>query len=253
MYVAIQSALAQPQQFFSSPHYSPHSWHLQQAPSSHQSSAFAQSVFQQSAPSALYPTPPPPGISTSSSSLAFALGEPAPKPTKNVHRPSESSKFFDNFLAQQSAHLQQPRTPHRPLNLVPKESPDPLAFSSPSTHPPAVTPRKRKAALVSESSPAKRVRAVGEVHTTPRPRENNKLSLSATSTPKQKLQVYVELPPVPKSYRTPSRSQSGASSHRLGGSNDDEDLGGFGSDDLHDTSVHLYSSGRGTSGDERGT
>ncbi|KAH8077046.1 hypothetical protein BXZ70DRAFT_709469 [Cristinia sonorae] len=239
-----------------SPHYSPHLWQSHHAPSAHHTSAFAQSVFQQSAPSALYPTPPPPGISTSSSSLAYALVEPPQKPSKIVHRPVESAKFFDNFLAQQSAQLQHPKTPHRTSHLIPKDSPDPLAFSSPSVRTLAVTPRKRKAMPVAESSPAKRIHPLDSLPSppppehTPRAADGRTQTKCATPTPKQKMQVYVELPPVPKSHRTPSRSQSRISSQHIVAS-DDDDLGGFGSDDARESHGDgLYSSGRGP-GDER--
>lgn len=199
----------------------------------------------------MYPTPPPPGISTSSSSLAHALGEP-PKPHKIVHRPSESAKFFDSFLAQQAAQQQRPRTPHRPTYSTPKESPDPLAFSSPPLRTLTVTPRKRKAVPPLESSSVKRPHAneVAHIPSACPPRDETP-SLNVTPTPKQKLQVYVELPPVPKSHRTPSRSQSQVSSRRVPQS-DDDDLGGFGSDDMHGRRTdRQHSSGR--AGDELGT
>ncbi|THH23071.1 hypothetical protein EUX98_g8109 [Antrodiella citrinella] len=194
-----------------SSHYSPQAWPSQHPPSNHQSSAFAQSLFQQSAPSTMYPTPPPPGISTSSSSLAYALGEPPLKPNRTVHRPAESNKFFDNFLAHRTTQAQQPKTPHRPTTTTTMESPDPLAFSSPSTRTLDVTPRKRKAAPVTESSSAKRTHSttdapgLSSLHGTPKARDE-KRPLNATPTPKQKLQVYVELPPVPKAHHRSVKS-----------------------------------------------
>ncbi|TCD62425.1 Sister chromatid cohesion protein 2 [Steccherinum ochraceum] len=139
--------------------------------------------------------------------------------------------------------MQQPKTPHRPVHVVPKESPDPLAFSSPVL---SVTPRKRKALPPPDLTSAKRVHSnlnqspAPSPFGTPKTRDNGKQPMNVTPTPKQKLQVYVELPPVPKSHRTPMSSQAHA--RRI--SADDDDLGGYGSDEGHHS--NMRSSGRAT-------
>jgi len=148
-------------------------WTSPLPPSSYQTTHFAQSVFQRTAPSTAYPTPPPPGINTSSSSLAYALGGPSPHPQPHhqphpprVYQPQESQAFYDDFLERKSRQMNQVPTPivkaepvrlehARPVTPPPKakqappeESPDPLALRSggatrtmPST---SVTPQKRK-------------------------------------------------------------------------------------------------------------
>ncbi|KAF4617468.1 hypothetical protein D9613_005695 [Agrocybe pediades] len=72
-------------------------------PSSFQTTPFAHSVFQRTAPSTAYPTPPPPPpFNPSSSSLAFALGAPEPpkpaNPPPKVYQPKESPAFYEAFL-----------------------------------------------------------------------------------------------------------------------------------------------------------
>ncbi|KZT19995.1 ARM repeat-containing protein [Neolentinus lepideus HHB14362 ss-1] len=87
-------------------HYPPNSWVPSPSHTSYYSNAFAHSVFQHTAPSASYPTPPPPGISASSSSLAYALVEPKPKSCKPTYRPEDSQQFFNNFLSQTGEGIQ---------------------------------------------------------------------------------------------------------------------------------------------------
>ncbi|KAF9046656.1 hypothetical protein BJ165DRAFT_1369666 [Panaeolus papilionaceus] len=123
-------------------------WSQQQyPPSSYQTAPFAQSVFQRTAPSTAYPTPPPPSLpSSTSSSLAFALGpisrqhstshtpqhsaappsappqqqqqqplpQPAPQPAK-VYQPQESHAFFEDFLERKVHQL--PQRP-QPIQLA---------------------------------------------------------------------------------------------------------------------------------------
>ncbi|KAI0927411.1 hypothetical protein AcV5_007956 [Taiwanofungus camphoratus] len=243
-------------------------------PSTYHTSPFAQSVFQHTAPSAAYPTPPPPGISTSSSSLAHALGEPVPKTPKTQYSSHESSGFFNNFLAQTSAQIdvQAPvadngKSTPRCVKAPPKEedSPDPLAFSHLSPRAPVhthQTPRKRKDVAYLESPSIKRVQT-GEgsrSFTTPS-RRGSAVSTPApstsqgTPTPKRKLMPYVEVPPLPKSYLTPT-SQRRHGSHtqsviRKGKGKeigyDADDLGGFGSEDDDGPSTSQNSLGPGGS------
>ncbi len=64
----------------------PPQWSPPAPPSAFQTTAFAQSVFQRTAPSNAYPTPPPAAMNSSSSSLAFALG---PLPSRTQQPPSQ--------------------------------------------------------------------------------------------------------------------------------------------------------------------
>ncbi|KZT11764.1 uncharacterized protein LAESUDRAFT_733751 [Laetiporus sulphureus 93-53] len=223
-------------------------------PSSYQTIPFAQSVFQYTSPSSSYPTPPPPGIRSSSSSLANALGEPVPKPARTVYHPEESAQFFNNFLAESSAqasssqqtaapavHQDVKASPRKLARIVQKreDSPDPLAFdvSSPEMPNVTATPRKRKQMAYVEISSSKRQHME---HT-------SMFGYSASvdpfasqsqsaSTPKKKLQPYIDIPAFPKQYLTPT-------SHRRDGypltgdvkgkgrASEGDDLGGFGSDE----------------------
>lgn len=126
--------------------------------STYETSPFAQSIFQHTTPSAAYPTPPP-GISSSSSSLAMALKEPTPKKpaAKKVYKAEESGRFFDTFLAQQTAEMKKSvgsttvtsshaleKTPRKP-KIQREASPDPFSAA------PSTPSRKRKAASALES------------------------------------------------------------------------------------------------------
>ncbi|EDR13190.1 uncharacterized protein LACBIDRAFT_292430 [Laccaria bicolor S238N-H82] len=212
------------------------------APSHFQTSPFAQSVFQRTAPNTAYPTPPP-GITPSSSSLAYALGQPPPQlqsaAQPKVYRPEESPAFFNQFLEQKTREMVQAMPPFpapaRPTtppskNRPPEESPDPLALAPSSTA--AVTPRKRKP-VVEIVSPSKRVHSVKSLpsfqHTTNPvtpsssassvPRTPTTISTAPTSsmsqgsftstlTPKRVNLAYVFVPPSP--YLTPFSSRKGS-------------------------------------------
>lgn len=203
-------------------------------------------MLQQTAPSAAYPTPPPPGISSSSSSLAFALGKPPPKPAPRQYRVEESPQYFNEFLRREAAapaapvastsHQGQPsNTPWRTIKESGTESPDPLALTPVTPH-----SRKRKAAQALESPTVKRApsatpsthsQSAREASTTPR-------ESKGTPTPrKQKMQAFVELPPVPRLYPTPkaeSKSSSQTPSHKAIGkrkAGDQNDLNGFASEE----------------------
>ncbi|CAL1713404.1 unnamed protein product [Somion occarium] len=240
-------------------------WSPQAQSSTYQSTPFAQSVFQHVTPSSFYPTPPPPGISTSSSSLASALGpppkpqqkppqRPPPKPPKPVYQPSESAEFFDNFLAEQTAKTQRRVTPPQTLRMLQDDSPDPLAFSPVTARTSTATPRKRKAAQVLESPTIKRI------HT---PSGSLQSSLSTDRHEKtpiaKRKQVFVELPPVPRSIQgmsTPRRDRSSSQTvSRNGIESDSDDLGGYGTDSPTRNRLfdHVKSSGRRATGerDER--
>lgn len=228
-------------------------------PSTYQASAFPQSILQRTTPSTSYPTPPP-GITTSSSSLAFALGKPVTRSTPNVYRPEEPTQFFNNFLEQKSRQMDPSRatTPPSRKEQVPLESPDPLTLapsSSTAFSVYAVTPRKRKPEIQAESPSLKRVQSTSMFVTphksfsqqTP---SSTQTSTTATATSKssQKLQPYIEVPPLPKSWFTPLRSASQKSvtslSRKMQGKMkvDDmlDDLGGYGSVDDDDYSTKRY-------------
>ncbi|KAF8158512.1 hypothetical protein B0H34DRAFT_797892 [Crassisporium funariophilum] len=216
--------------------------------SSYQTPPFAQSIFQRTAPSTAYPTPPPPGISSSSSSLAFALGGPTqqikqPSHSARVYQPQESHVFYDDFLErkvrQMEAILPPPPIAHQqPLRSVtppaklppPEESPDPLALQSlPRPNPLHRTPQKRKPVVEIESPSIKRIHSLkalpnlsntqpimpktprSTVPLTPSSMSTSLLqeSLSVTPTAKRIVNTaYVSVPPSP--WLTPSSSRKGS-------------------------------------------
>ncbi|KAG6849921.1 hypothetical protein H0H93_003632 [Arthromyces matolae] len=224
------------------PSYSYQEWAPSQNQSNYQTNSLAQALFQRTAPSSAYPTPPPPGIASSSSSLAFALGRPPTPPT--IYPPQQSQQFLSNFIDQKSREMQavrRPATPPRPPQppLQVQDSPDPLAM--PSIHPPSVTPRKRKVFVQLTSPAVKRVQSVQSFHAqsqsaTPQtPRASTSTALNANVTKSSGLSrgsvsmAYVAVPPAP--WLTPTSSRKGSVTHmssRMKG--DEPDLGGYGSD-----------------------
>ncbi|KAG6831056.1 hypothetical protein H0H87_006298, partial [Tephrocybe sp. NHM501043] len=208
-----------------------------------QTNSLAHALFQRTAPSTAYPTPPPPGISNSSSSLAFALGRP-PSPPPTIYPPQQSQPFFDNFLEQKSREIdsiRRPATPSRPAPPPIQDSPDPLALTYGPT-----SPLKRKVYVQLESPAVKRVQSVQSFHNksatpqTPQKPASGSSHSSNTSnascTPRNTLKAYVAVPPAP--WLTPTSSRRDSVTHmtntQLGKmkSNDDTpDLGGYGSDD----------------------
>lgn len=144
------------------------------------------------------------------------------------------------------------------MQQVPLESPDPLALApSSSTAFPrsTVTPRKRKSGFHTESPSLKRVQPTSMFRTpqkslTP---SSSQTSTTATATSKssKKLEPYIEVPPLPKSWFTPSRSASQKSvtslSRKMQGKMkvDDtpDDLGGYGSVDDDDSPRRYWNSG----------
>ncbi|CCM06130.1 uncharacterized protein FIBRA_08379 [Fibroporia radiculosa] len=232
--------------------------------SAYQTTPFAQSVFQYSSPSTSYPTPPPASISTSFSSLAHALGDPIPKPAKTAHRPNESKKFFDDFLARSSTEMSSSNvtvnpqsTPHRPQAPTKvEESPDPLALPSLSPQRSVritQTSRKRKVAVALESPTLKRRQVVNGSSSQLFQSQSSKAGRSTlgsspaksqgSPTPKKKLEPFIDVPPLPQLYHTPtSRRHSHLESHTpltngisrnkgKGRAVEDEDLGGFGTEE----------------------
>ena len=230
--------------------------------SSFQTNPFAHSVFQQTTPANVYPTPPP-GITSSSSSLAYALGPPPPQPQpQKIHTADESSAFFDRFLEEKNREMdattvlpQRPKTPPPKPNLqIPQESPDPIALqSSMSKAIPSTTPRKRKVYVQLESPSVKRVQSTKSFHSdsfgklssiattpsTPVPSTPSTFSTSmSTSTSTSKISMtpsrmtlaYVAVPPKP--WLTPSSPLKG-SLKQLGKMKiiDTPDLGGYGTED----------------------
>ena len=211
------------------------------ANSSFQTRPFAHSIFQRTAPSIAYPTPPPPGISASSSSLAFALGGPPsqpkhPPPAPKVYQPQDSHAFYENFLEQKSRQINPPlpsslvrsdtlRTVTPPPKAEPipsEESPDPLAILSPTADF-AVTPKKRKSVVEMESPSIKRMHSMnsfishsGSQSTLPKTPQSkapltpgssmsstSQMSVNATPTVKRVVNLaYVSIPPSP--WSTPS-------------------------------------------------
>ena len=236
-------------------------------PSSFQTRPFAQSIFQRTAPSTAYPTPP--GFNASSSSLAFALGGPAsqPKPPSppKVHQPQESHAFFEDFLEQKTRQMNPPRSsplvrsdtlraltpPPKAKAILPEESPDPLAIQSHSAVF-AVTPKKRKPVMDMESPSIKRVNSMksltshsGSQSSLPKtPQSKTPLTPSSTmssvsqrsvnATPTGKRMVnlaYVSVPPSP--WLTPCKRSMSIDPRTDKSEVQDtpDDLGGYGSED----------------------
>ncbi len=155
--------------------------------------------------------------------------------SKKVHRPSESAVFFNNFLAQQSKTPDLPRTPRRHITVTKEESPDPLALT-PSSSRTEPTPQKRKADTTFETTSLKRKLPQDELPSIPAASFKPSRSQANTTTPaptKAKFEVFVEIPALSKSYRTPSQifdRPTSQKKRRNGIWNEDDDLGGFGSD-----------------------
>ncbi|KII90510.1 hypothetical protein PLICRDRAFT_697054 [Plicaturopsis crispa FD-325 SS-3] len=227
-------------------HYSPNPhWPQSHGSPGYQTSAFAQSVLQRTAPATAYPTPPPPSMTTSSSSLAFALGNPEPRPSPKVYQPEQSNAFFNDFLSQKTQEMnsrmtnnfpQRPATPPPSVPPPPQESPDPLDFVSTATAP-AVTPRKRKSAAQLQTPSLKRVQSSYAITTSPLTPQGSATATPTSSKSKTtpRMRAYVEVPALPKAWLTPSSQKRGASSMsaKLKGKmkEEDDDLGGYGSED----------------------
>ena len=238
--------------------------------SSFQTRPFAHSVFQRTAPSTSYPTPPP-GISASSSSLAFALGPPsqpkhAPPPPK-VYQPQDSHVFYEDFLEKKTRQINPP-PPSSPVRsdtlravtpppkvkaMLPEESPDPLAIQSSHTADFAVTPKKRKSVVEMESPSIKRLQSMksftdhsGNQSTLPKIPQSkvpstpsstmSSASMSVNTTPTTKRIVnlaYVSIPSSP--WLTPTSCKGSMIIHSRTGRNKvqdtPDDLGGYGSED----------------------
>lgn len=187
----------------------------------------------------------------------MALEEPVRRTVANTYTAEQSPAFFNNFLAQHTVALKPTKRSSVEVELTPRQrkkvtresSPDPLSLL-PQT--PDTPSRKRKAAQALESPLSKRVFSTQNGHT---PSSMTAPPNTSTPTPRAKLQVYVELPPVPKAFLTPSQKSKGKmreDSH--------DDLGGFGSISEDEESHHrtisssVMSSGRRAAGDrdERG-
>ena len=145
--------------------------------------------------------------------------------------------------------------PPRTTQQAPLESPDPLALvpsSSTLFSAPAVTPRKRKPEVYIESPALKRVQSTSNFITPHKSLSplTPQTSTTATSKSSKKLQPYIEVPPLPKSWFTPSRSSSQKSitslSKKMQGKMkvDDtpDDLGGYGSVDDDDSPRRYWNS-----------
>ncbi|KAG5351628.1 hypothetical protein C0989_005551 [Termitomyces sp. Mn162] len=210
--------------------------------------SLAQALFQHTAPSTAYPTPPPPGITSSSSSLAFALGKPPSPPA--VYPSQQSQQFFNNFLEQKSREIDVARrlsTPPQPPALpLLQESPDPLALTA-NRVPQTVTPRKRKVYVQIESPAVKRLHlhSVSSSVTPQTPKASTSMSSStvvnsgasrSSHTPRGTVSMaYVAVPSAP--WLTPTSSRKGSVTHmsdkiwKMKNADDTPDLGGYGSDD----------------------
>ncbi|KAG0704778.1 hypothetical protein DFH29DRAFT_981273 [Suillus ampliporus] len=204
--------LSQGGSFTSSQFASP--WLQSQPQSTYHSLPFAHSLIQRMNPPAAYPTPPPPGIRSTSSSLAFALGHPLTYPNQSkpsnehVHKCKEPVPAFNDFIAQKNRDIEMKPAEHDVKGEEPPRSTQPP--SQVASRENSVTPQKRKYAGEDKGSPLKRVHTVSlepqeelnmqfrSLQTTPS---------SSRVTPRQ-VMAYVEVPPLPSVWRTPSKKQS---------------------------------------------
>ncbi|KAH7925870.1 hypothetical protein BV22DRAFT_1088167 [Leucogyrophana mollusca] len=190
------------------------------APSTYQTPAFANSVLQRMHPASAYPTPPPPGIRTTSSSLAFALGPPTPRTNNGIRKPEESAPFFNSFLSQRSRDLDikitEPSSAQLHAEPTFKRGPDPLAVAPPAS--PVTTPLKRKSADPVNTPSVKRIHTLKDV----RAPSASATPSSSKSTPRQMF-AYVQVPPLPASYFTPSKKQHNQIKMPEGRSDEEDD------------------------------
>ena len=171
-------------------------------------------MFQQSTPSAVYPTPPPPGISSSSSSLAFALGQPPPKPAPRVYRVEDSPQYFADFLSRQTSGLNAPvasTSQSVQQDVTSRWAAKVLDESGELQVPTPITPhsRKRKAAQALDLSTLKHSPSSSHLgESIPARCGSTAISASSDSNdsaaPRKKMHPFVELPPIPKIYQTPN-------------------------------------------------
>ncbi|KAF8585724.1 ARM repeat-containing protein [Ramaria rubella] len=194
-------------------------------------------------------------MSSSSSSLALALGDPskpstssrAPPLQPTYYEPQESAQFFDTFIAetsrdvttQQAATEPPPRlqraqtfvsdvkTPIKtkaPVPGPPMSSPDPLTLKTDGS----TTPRKRKPDELTSPS-LKRIHSSDQFSVS---RQRSGSSMSSSSTlkttpqPSKRLSVYVEVPPPPQGWITPSTTGR-SKSKSMPSTRTEGDLGGF--------------------------
>ncbi|KAF9005451.1 hypothetical protein BDQ17DRAFT_1353128 [Cyathus striatus] len=123
--------------------------------STYQTTPFAQSIFQRTAPSSAYPTPPPPGIMSSSSSLAYALGGgPSQCPQSRTH--SQSSQPNSPYpQAQPQSHTQQfQRRPPQQQQHNQQQQQRHHQAPPPQTHPQSQYPSQQQRVYHPEESPA---------------------------------------------------------------------------------------------------
>ncbi|KAG1743247.1 uncharacterized protein EDB91DRAFT_1126495 [Suillus paluster] len=221
--------LSQGGSFASSQFASP--WLQSQPQSIYHPLPFAHSLIQRMNPPAAYPTPPPPGIRSTSSSLAFALGHPLTIETKPVEHdvkgeePPRSnqppSQVTPRSLQSNSPSVVQPAIPSPPIHVPPSThasqqlTPRSTArlhrlpvLSTPGEN--TVTPKKRKYAGEDKGSPLKRVHTLSVEPQEESNMQSRSLQSSTPSsrvTPRQ-VMAYVEVPPLPSVWRTPSKKQS---------------------------------------------
>ncbi|KAI0350346.1 hypothetical protein OH77DRAFT_1593607 [Trametes cingulata] len=181
----------------------------------------------------------------------YSQSQSAPSP-QAAPPPAVQPPVYAQHLSQ--APAQQPRRPQPPPEIG---SPDPLAVSQPSPEV-LVTPRKRKQEQYLESPSIKRVQIADpnlpipnvRVQQTP-PHQRKIVEVVITTPPKhrknpvltvqpKKSGAYVEVPPLPKAYHTPVSQRrekpevvittTTMGKARVKKMDDDDDLGGFGSD-----------------------
>jgi len=157
----------------------------------------------------VYPTPPP-GIAHSSSSLANALQE-QPRPPRKVYEPETSAQFFNEFVTSKTKDLPIPAPVSKPPIPTPPATIPPVSFSSVPPHvqtptltsrvtePQTMTPRKRKHEEDTEAS-------------IPKPQPPHHTSVNRSILPRKDLsslpripkknQVYVDVPPLPSTWKS---------------------------------------------------
>lgn len=204
-------------------------WNQPAHTSSFQPSHFAQSVFQRTAPSTAYPTPPPPIINHASSSLAGALG-PNPvwsQPTRaqappavaqpqhqisKVYQPQESPAFYEEFLERKTRQMMPTRQapqPAAPVQVVqplartmtpPQPKFEPMAASSPDPLSMCLDPKPSTVTAAAPMTPQKRKPVV--VMESPSIKRIQALKASASDSTIQ------QPPPLPPQVATPRQSRA---------------------------------------------
>ncbi|KAG8907886.1 Sister chromatid cohesion protein 2 [Tulasnella sp. 403] len=145
-----------------------------------------------------------------SSNQAAASSTPVPPAASSTGLPRLPSAKFHIEVPPPSRPLHTPTKPA--VRLPPEESPDPLAFgarqSKHAVQPSMVTPKKRKPEDSLTSPTAKRIQSVDRKHV---PSSKPQSASSTVISPNTKMDLYVEVPELPKNWTPASATRITAS------------------------------------------